>query len=383
MTLDWLYKITLDISVLIGLILVLRPIVRRLLGARVAYWLWLIPMVRILLPARLPRPETIMEAVIPSVPNMVEAQFLLLKPLLNPLLQASSSEAYLLPANIPLLWILFVGVLLCISIQLALNWNFRRFLNQSSDRYSTKSERLKRLLEASRFSSTKIFAIDSPRAPFATGLLEPRIFLPSDFERRFSEQEQYWVVRHELAHIRRGDIWFQFLAELVRAIFWFNPIIHLALRNFRDDQEYACDHSVLSTCNSTERYQYGKALLMGSSPQLVPSVLTFFSKNKERYLMLGRHKNSNLNAALGISLCFIVGLFTFTSAPQSIAQSEQRPIFDEIYDAETPIKFSGKIVRIDFGEHFSLLHIDAENDDGTTTAWIVEGAHSPKCTIAA
>ena len=46
---DWLYQSTLDISIIIVLILIIRNPVRRLLGAHISYWLWALPLLRLIL----------------------------------------------------------------------------------------------------------------------------------------------------------------------------------------------------------------------------------------------------------------------------------------------------------------------------------------------
>ena len=63
MLVEWLYRTTLEVSLLIGLVLVLRPIVRRTLGARAAYWLWFIPVIRAVLIDRPEWPRTLVENV--------------------------------------------------------------------------------------------------------------------------------------------------------------------------------------------------------------------------------------------------------------------------------------------------------------------------------
>jgi len=90
----------------------------------------------------------------------------------------------------------------------------------------------------------------------------------------------------------------------------------------QEDQELACDHSVLSHCSEQDRYHYGKALMAGVGPQLVPSVLTFFSKGKERFTMLSKHKVSKLSTILGVSLCAVISVIALTKAPTSLANSQ-------------------------------------------------------------
>lgn len=53
------------------------------------------------------------------------------------------------------------------------------------------------------------------------------------------------VVAHELAHIRRADWLVQIAGELLRAAYWFHPLVWLACRRLRQESECACDDAVL------------------------------------------------------------------------------------------------------------------------------------------
>lgn len=82
--------------------------------------------------------------------------------------------------------------------------------------------------------------------PAAIGLFRPLVVVPSDFDQRYSSDEQQLLRKHEYAHIRHGDLQCNALASFLRCIFWFNPLLHYAARHFRQDQELACDQRVIS-----------------------------------------------------------------------------------------------------------------------------------------
>jgi TonB family protein len=65
--------------------------------------------------------------------------------------------------------------------------------------------------------------------------------------RGWTDERAAIVLRHELAHIRRGDWAAQMLGELLRAAYWFNPLIWIACRRLRRESEYACDDAVLQS----------------------------------------------------------------------------------------------------------------------------------------
>lgn len=77
------------------------------------------------------------------------------------------------------------------------------------------------------------------------GLTRPKVVLPSAAD-GWSEARARVVLSHELAHIRRGDWIVQLSAELLRAIYWFNPLLWIACRRLRLESEHACDDEVMS-----------------------------------------------------------------------------------------------------------------------------------------
>ncbi|HSR42598.1 MAG TPA: M56 family metallopeptidase, partial [Longimicrobiales bacterium] len=49
------------------------------------------------------------------------------------------------------------------------------------------------------------------------------------------------VLCHELAHVGRGDYPAMVLGEVVRALYWVNPLVFFGLREARMEQDKACD----------------------------------------------------------------------------------------------------------------------------------------------
>jgi TonB family protein len=82
--------------------------------------------------------------------------------------------------------------------------------------------------------------------PMTWGFLRPCIVLPADFE-SWSEERRRIVISHELAHIGRGDWGWQICAEIVKAVYWFHPLVWLAARRLRQESEVACDDAVLNS----------------------------------------------------------------------------------------------------------------------------------------
>ncbi len=47
--------------------------------------------------------------------------------------------------------------------------------------------------------------------------------------------------------------------------------------------------------------------------------------------------------------------------------------FSAEFDADSPVNLAGKVTKIEWINPHAWVHLDAVNEDGTTTAWMVEG----------
>ncbi len=94
--------------------------------------------------------------------------------------------------------------------------------------------------------------------PMVWGVFRPRLLLPQGFE-NWPHQKQRGVLLHELAHLKRGDPLALWLAQWVKALHWFNPLVWLTHRQLRADQERACDDTVLR--QGVRASDYAQALL--------------------------------------------------------------------------------------------------------------------------
>lgn len=91
----------------------------------------------------------------------------------------------------------------------------------------------------------RVLKSDHPTLLVAWGLARPKVLLPAEAG-DWPEDRIHVVLRHELAHIQRGDWVVQIAAETLRSVFWFNPLLWIACRRLRRESEHACDDAVLN-----------------------------------------------------------------------------------------------------------------------------------------
>ncbi len=102
-----------------------------------------------------------------------------------------------------------------------------------------------------------VYLCDSIKSPFILGMFRPRIYLTSGMD----EAARVCVLRHERAHLRRGDHLWKPLGFLLLAVYWYNPLVWAAYILFCRDMELACDERVIRDMAAEERAAYSQALL--------------------------------------------------------------------------------------------------------------------------
>ena len=102
-----------------------------------------------------------------------------------------------------------------------------------------------------------VYLCDTIKSPFILGVFRPRIYLTSGMD----EASRVCVLRHEKAHLRRGDHLWKPLGFLLLAVYWYNPLVWAAYILFCRDMELACDERVIRDMAAEERATYSQALL--------------------------------------------------------------------------------------------------------------------------
>jgi beta-lactamase regulating signal transducer with metallopeptidase domain len=185
------------------LVILLRPVGRRLFGARRAYGLWAIV------------PAASAAAFFPSLAETME-------------MGSPATPLGAWAMKLTLLWL--GGCAIAIGVLVLREHLFRRRVRQGA------------------------------AGPAVVGALWPRIVLPSDFAQRFDAREREMIQLHERTHINRGDPIANLVIAGIGVVGWCNPMIALASRLVRIDQELACDATVVALRGDI-RADYAKALM--------------------------------------------------------------------------------------------------------------------------
>lgn len=271
------------------LLAVMRPLLVRLGGAGLAYrsW-WLLPMLLVAL--MLPLPQVALLQQVPTLPLKV----------LPGAIDGAAGQS--LPWAGLLLAFWAVGTGLRLLRDLCAQRRFERRMGPLTPRTDGSWQ-----------------ASADPGLPALVGLWRPRIVVGPDFDQHFSAQEQHLILRHERSHRRNGDHWANGALLLVRALFWFHPLLPWAARRFLRDQELACDARTIGP-QPALRGLYASTLLKAQLVHPVaPAVCHWRSQPvlKERIAMLKQSKRKALpwvsGQVLVVGLCLGMGAVAWAS----------------------------------------------------------------------
>ena len=167
--------------------------------------------------------------------------------------------------------------------------------------------------------------------PLVTGLLRPVVLLPATRFEALTDREQQMAICHELAHVKRADLWLGCVPALAERLFFFHPLVRLAAREYALSREAACDSAVMDTLDVAPQ-DYGRLLLaLGvSRPRTgltAAGAAWSFPNLKRRIAMLqNQSARSPRSRILAVA---IVGLAVAAMVPMQLAArrgSEIKPV---------------------------------------------------------
>ncbi|UCG46606.1 MAG: M56 family metallopeptidase, partial [Phycisphaerales bacterium] len=97
-------------------------------------------------------------------------------------------------------------------------------------------------------------------SPAVCGLLRPVILMPHNLGRGLGAGQLRPVFFHELAHIRRGDLWVNLAQTVLQVVYFYNPLLWVANSMIRRVREEAVDEAVLVAMGERAG-QYPEALV--------------------------------------------------------------------------------------------------------------------------
>jgi beta-lactamase regulating signal transducer with metallopeptidase domain len=250
--------ITLQAAVLVGVLLVVDRLLRHRIRAALRHGLWMLVLLKFVLPPGLLSPTSLAFWIAPRFAEPIRVVSFTGRPTVGPF-AASSTEipvgaltagftpapvSLQLPGILALVWLTGIGV--WTTAVLVRNRRIQALVRESEP----APETLVRLLEeaAERLHIDRLPSIRLTRtahSPALFGFFRPVILLPRELPDRIGPEALRQVLRHELVHLARRDLWFHGFQVAVQALWWWNPLVGLVNARIRALREEAVDEAVM------------------------------------------------------------------------------------------------------------------------------------------
>ncbi|MEC0305635.1 M56 family metallopeptidase [Paenibacillus lautus] len=345
--LEWLFTLTVAGSAVVACILVLRIVSIHAVPTKWRYGISIMAVGFYLLPVVLGiqsiSPFFIFDGTA-TVPIVNELPSTVQHALPGPYLATHSEQ--LIPdqtisANValPLIVLWAIGAITFAGWQM---YCYRRFLKKLEHTRTTvpiSSEAAKQLpfiKEALGVkSNVRLFYSSIIRTPVLVGLRKPTIYLPIE-----NIVNVDMVIRHELIHLKRKDLWVKAFTLGASALHWFNPLVHILRKDIHVWSELSCDEEVVKEMSHAERKRYGETILSvvaGSRnlPVQFCASLSGDGKQLKRRLMMMLNVKKQKKKALYLTIAavFLVTVIS-TSAAAWASNHTPRVIGNEESHAE-------------------------------------------------
>lgn len=364
----------LSASVLIAAVLAVRRIFRGRINPRFQYALWLLVLLRLLLPVNvgqsaasvmnflpvLEAPAVIqapaenhsaaaptaalaepVQALAPAQPDQNQAPAASEKvpaPAAVPVQKDSLDLARLLPGA----WLAGIAVvLLCLLF--------------SNLRFALRLRRSRK--KAGIYRKLPVYECAWLETPCMFGLLHPAIYLSPGLD---GDSRDY-ALRHEYGHFHQGDHLWALFRGLCLALHWYNPLVWLALRLSKRDGELACDQWVTQSLTEAQCLDYGRTLIRLSCSGREPVFCTATTMSvkgkalKQRIEYIAKRPTMLLSTSVVLLLAVLLSVgCTFTGAKEGepAAPIPEEPVAQEPSPTVGPVPTADPVPA---GENGRLL----------------------------
>lgn len=230
---------------------------------------------------------------------------------------------------VALIWM--TGSLIFISVHLISYSHYKRQVMKKGriikeTRILSQIFRLKCELHISR--TVCVMEYDEAESPMIIGFIKPILVLPKE---EFDSEDLFFILKHELVHLKRGDVYLKLLFVTANAVHWFNPIIWIMQKEAVIDMELSCDERVTQGISFALRKAYTETLLSMLHKQCVrKTVLTtqfyggtkIMKKRFKNILIRNRKKNGISILICAVVLSITMGMLVGCSAAKENTEKE-------------------------------------------------------------
>ena len=244
-------------------LLILQRIFLDKLSPRWQYGVWLVLLLRLLMPAGFGGRPTVLDVTFWVETLRTRVELGLSSAYSSPFTASlPAAPVPLLPAGAPASWTDWAFLIYCAGVVLWAAWfvvsavrlslRVRGGVPVEGERRDTIAALAK---EYKLPMPRRIVECRWARTPFVVGVVRPALVLPMGWA--LDEK----VVLHELLHLKYRDVWAGWLTTALRCLHWCNPFLWFVFDKTGNDRESLCDQRVLERLEGEDRRDYGRCLL--------------------------------------------------------------------------------------------------------------------------
>ena len=291
-------EISIASSFAIAILLLVTPFIKKAYAAKWRYIIWLILAVRLIVPFNLNLPAPPVNLTAPSdivlfgQPTIVtnaNQPSQIMEPQIQAQILPEQSYVYSLLEVLSRIWLLGVAVFI---IRLSAIYLFfsKKMKRQSEpvtdDRIITLFDRL--CFELHINKKPRIWLCKNSCSPMVHGFAKPVLFLPDG---EYEDFDLEVILRHELVHHKRHDLWYKLTLLFANAVHWFNPLVYLMIKSAYEDIEFSCDDEVTKNSDIDFRKRYSQAILNSMNKEHCQNVILSTQFKGGKKVMKNRFSN--------------------------------------------------------------------------------------------
>ncbi|HFK1707382.1 TPA: M56 family metallopeptidase [Bacillus mycoides] len=361
---DWLIETSLMASILVGFILCIKVLFRNKLTPRWQYMLWIVLMIRLLLPwspdssysiySLLSYSSSVSEVIPKNMPSTerkvdietnhtveLESNSETVTKNGEPEVNASAEQQTTFSLYKLALYVWLAGVIVLAVITFITNRRLYSYIKKQADitdeQVITVFNRCKQSMKMKKAVSLRLAG--KIASPTVFSFFRPKVLLSKKHMKVLNEQQLQYVFYHELAHIKRNDVAVNWIMYSLLLLNWFNPILWYAYFCMREDQELACDAYALTFIDKEEQIAYGHTIitLLEHYSYQAPS-LANLSRNKRtlkrRIVMIKKFQKKSYRLSLiGVIAIAAIASLSLFNARATEGKEKQKDKVEQSKDA--------------------------------------------------
>ena len=291
----WIINMSIVASLMGLIVMLVRKI--RFIPHRVSVFLWIIPFLRMTVPAGINSPYSLMTLISRLTTKTVTVYQPMEDITLSYTNTIGAAESYspitykadFLETVFKVTGFVWIIISLALIISLTI-------IYISTKRAVTDSKHLK----------DNVYLSDKVDSPAVYGIFGPKIVIPDSYE----DKDLEYIVRHEKTHIMRLDNLWRILGFITACVHWFNPLSWIFLKTFLNDLELACDEMAVAGYETEERKEYARTLLECSQSKSMLVSAFGGAKVRTRIENVLSYKKMTAFSAIGFTLLVLVIIIT-------------------------------------------------------------------------